>query len=103
GVCPADCACQCQLCKLGGGASFARRGDGELAHRLRTQTETEHPAAPATTGLLAYSGARPVGWCAVEARTAYAGLLRVAKVPWEGRSQDKADDGVWAVTCFVTR
>ncbi|HLS63498.1 MAG TPA: GNAT family N-acetyltransferase [Ruania sp.] len=103
GTCAAASRCQCQRYKLGRGESFARLGDEELAHRLRTQTETEHPDAPATTGLLAYSGARPVGWCAVEARTAYAGLLRVAKVPWEGRSQDKADDGVWAVTCFVTR
>jgi hypothetical protein len=25
------------------------------------------------------------------------------KVPWEGRDEDKADDSVWAVTCFVTR
>jgi len=24
-------------------------------------------------------------------------------VPWEGRSEDKTDDSVWAVTCFVTR
>ena len=30
-------------------------------------------------------------------------LLRDTRVPWEGRSEDKTDDGVWAVTCFVTR
>lgn len=24
-------------------------------------------------------------------------------MPWTGRDEDKADDGVWAVTCFVTR
>jgi GNAT superfamily N-acetyltransferase len=36
------------------------------------------------------------------ARTAYPRLLR-ARVPWVGRAEDKADDGVWAVTCFVTR
>jgi GNAT superfamily N-acetyltransferase len=24
-------------------------------------------------------------------------------VPWEGRTEDKTDDSVWAVTCFVTR
>ena len=23
--------------------------------------------------------------------------------PWTGRSEDKTDDGIWAVTCFVTR
>ena len=26
-----------------------------------------------------------------------------ARVPWIGRSEDPADPGVWAVTCFVTR
>jgi hypothetical protein len=44
----------------------------------------------------------PVGWCAVEPRTAYRRLLRT-RVPWSGRAEDKTDDGVWAVTCFVTR
>jgi GNAT superfamily N-acetyltransferase len=24
-------------------------------------------------------------------------------VPWAGRDEDRTDDGVWAVTCFVTR
>ena len=24
-------------------------------------------------------------------------------MPWEGRSEDKSDDGVWAVTCLFTR
>ena len=24
-------------------------------------------------------------------------------MPWEGRTEDKLDDSVWAVTCFVTR
>jgi len=44
-----------------------------------------------------------MGWCAVEPRTAYAGLLRVYRVLWIGRSEDKHDDGIWAVTCFHTR
>jgi GNAT superfamily N-acetyltransferase len=44
-----------------------------------------------------------VGWCAVEPRTAYEGLLRNNRVPWEGRDEDKADDSVWAVTCVFTR
>ena len=29
--------------------------------------------------------------------------MRNNRVPWEGRAEDKADDSVWAVTCFVTR
>jgi GNAT superfamily N-acetyltransferase len=48
-------------------------------------------------------GAEPVGWCAVEPRNEYARLLRSNRVPWEGRDEDRADAGVWAVTCFVTR
>ena len=24
-------------------------------------------------------------------------------MPWRGRDEDKADDGVWAVTCFAVR
>ena len=44
-----------------------------------------------------------MGWCAVELRSAHARLLRNNRVPWEGRSEDKTDASVWAVTCFVTR
>ena len=31
------------------------------------------------------------------------GLLRVFRVPWEGRDEDKTDDTVWAVTCLFAR
>ena len=95
--------CQCQRYKLARGESFARLGSEELGHRLRTETDPGQPEAEGTTGLLAYAGAEPVGWCAVQPRPAYPGLLRVAKVPWQGRTEVKADGGVWAVTCFVTR
>ena len=44
-----------------------------------------------------------MGWCAVEPRTAYEGLLRNNRVPWEGRAEDKTDDSVWALTCFFIR
>ena len=44
----------------------------------------------------------PAGWVAVEPRTAYP-KLRTSRVPWRGRDEDKADDGVWAVTCFAVR
>lgn len=95
--------CQCQRYKLARGESFAKLGVEELGHRLRSQTEPKTPEARDTTGLVAYTGAEPAGWVAVEPRTAYAGLLRVMKVPWQDRTEDKGDDGVWAVTCFVTR
>jgi len=35
--------------------------------------------------------------------TAYPRLLRSTRVPWAGRAEDKTDDVVWAVTCFLIR
>ncbi|HEX9033440.1 MAG TPA: GNAT family N-acetyltransferase, partial [Streptosporangiaceae bacterium] len=76
--------------------------DRERQDRLRQQTRCDEPHARTTTGLVAYLGKEPVGWVAVEPRTAYPRLLRIRTV-WGGRQEDKADDNVWAVTCFVTR
>jgi GNAT superfamily N-acetyltransferase len=95
--------CQCQRYKLWPKESWASVGREELGFRLRAQADCGHPDAPATTGLVAYLDGTPVGWCAVEPRSAYHGLVRNMKVPWEGRDEDRADDSVWAVTCFVTR
>ena len=95
--------CQCQRYKLERGEAFKKFPVEERAHRLRTQTDCGHPQSKTTSGLVAYLDGEPVGWCAVEPRTAYPGLLRVYRVPWEGRNEDKADDSVWAVTCFVAR
>lgn len=44
-----------------------------------------------------------MGWCAVEPRAEYEGLLRNNRVPWQGRDEDKADASVWAITCLFTR
>src|SRR4051812_38498345 len=30
-------------------------------------------------------------------------MLRNTRVPWEGRAEDKADEGGWAVTCLFAR
>ena len=95
--------CQCQRYKLRPRESFASFPVEERAHRLREQTDCGHPESGPTSGLVAYLDSEPVGWCAVEPRAAYAGLLRVFRVPWEGRAEDKTDDSVWAVTCFFTR
>jgi len=95
--------CQCQRYKLRPREAFAKFPVEERAHRLRTQTECGHPESKTTSGLVAYLDGEPVGWCAVEPRTAYEGLLRNNRVPWEGRAEDKADDSVWAVTCVFTR
>jgi GNAT superfamily N-acetyltransferase len=72
------------------------------ADRLRAQIDCGHPESLATSGLLAYLDSEPVGWCAVEPRTAYVKLL-TSRIPWAGRNEDKRDDGVWAVTCMIIR
>ncbi len=78
-------------------------GVEELGFRLLTQTHAGQPAAGSTSGLVAYLEGVPVGWSAVAPRADHARLLRDMRVPWVGRTEDKADPGVWAVTCFVTR
>lgn len=95
--------CQCQRYKLRPRESFGSFPVEERAARLRDQTDCGRPDSEYTSGLVAYLGDEPVGWYGVEPRTAYAGLLRNNRVPSEGRTQDKADDSVWAVTCFAVR
>jgi GNAT superfamily N-acetyltransferase len=95
--------CQCQRFKLRPKESFKWSPVEERAIRLRMQTNVGHPDADTTSGLVAYLEGEPVGWCAVEPRTEYTGLLRVYRVPWVGRSEDKTDNSVWAVTCFFVR
>jgi GNAT superfamily N-acetyltransferase len=95
--------CQCQRFKMLPGESWASVGRAKLAGRLREQTRCGHPDSPTTCGLVAYLEGEPVGWCAVEPRSGYPRLLRNSRVPWVGRSEDKHDGTVWAVTCFITR
>lgn len=96
---PGRCYCQAYKvrdCDWAAVAVDARR------ESLRTGTNCGDPAASSTSGLVAYLDEEPVGWVAVEPRVAYPRLLRVRTV-WSGRDEDKADEGVWAVTCFLTR
>jgi GNAT superfamily N-acetyltransferase len=95
--------CRCQRYKLAPRESFGSFPVEERAHRLRQQTDCGHPESGTTSGLVAYLDGEPAGWCAVEPRTAYLGLLRTFRVPWVDRSEDKSDDSVWAVTCVLTR
>ena len=95
--------CQCQRYKLRRRESFGNFPAEERADRLREQTDCGHPGAGPTSGLVAYLDGEPVGWCAVEPRTAYEGLLRNSRVPWTDRTEDKSDGTVWAVTCILTR
>lgn len=95
--------CQCQRYKLQPRESFASFPAEERAQRFLRGTYCDDPALPRTTGIIAYLDEEPVGWCAVQPRTAYPGLIRNNRVPWTGRAEDKNDGSVWAVTCFVTR
>jgi GNAT superfamily N-acetyltransferase len=71
----------------------AQKGD---ANREAFRQIVEAGSVP---GLIAYEGAQPVGWVAVEPRDAYPVLLRSHVL-----KPIDAEPGVWAITCFfVTR
>ena len=93
--------CQCQRFKVLGWIWRNSKQGGRTA-MLRAQTACGDPNAEATSGLVAYVDGEAAGWVAVEPRTAYP-KLRTSRVPWSGREEDKGDDGIWAVTCFVVR
>jgi GNAT superfamily N-acetyltransferase len=99
--------CWCQRYRLAPGEAFGSFPAEERAARLRDQTDCGNPGSGTTSGLVAYDvardSARPVGWCAVAPRSSYDGLVRVFRVPWEGRDEDRDDDSVWAVTCLLVR
>jgi GNAT superfamily N-acetyltransferase len=95
--------CQCQRYKLQPKEAFKYVPVEERAHRLRTQTECGHPSSRSTSGLVAYLEGEPVGWCSVEPRVAYFGLMRNFKVHWAGRDEDKADETIWSVMCILVR
>ena len=93
--------CQCQRFKIGP-HGWTAPTVFERMQRLEQETHCGDPSARTTSGLVAYLDGEPVGWCAVEPRTAYP-RLPPARVAWTKRGEDKDDDSVWAVTCFVTR
>jgi len=95
--------CQCQRFKIGD-VDWTPVPVQERAERTREQTGCGDPGAVTTSGLVAYLMEEPVGWCAVEPRTAYERLLTTrSPVPWKGRAEDRSDESVWAVTCVITR
>jgi GNAT superfamily N-acetyltransferase len=95
--------CQCQRYRMLPGESWSSVGAEELGFRLRAQTDCGHPGSTSTSGLVAYLDGEPVGWCAIAPRSHHPRMLLKTRVPWDGRAEDKNDDSVWSVTCFVTR
>jgi GNAT superfamily N-acetyltransferase len=112
--------CNCQRFKTRGWFWGETTDEQRRAH-LRDQANCDDPEATSTTGLVAYLRApgehaagisgkgpgrpaeTPVGWVAVEPRTEYPRLLGLPTV-WKGRpDENKEDDSVWSVTCFVVR
>jgi GNAT superfamily N-acetyltransferase len=95
-------SCWCQREKLGRREAFKHHPREVRAARLREQTDCGGPGP--TTGLVAYTDREPVGWCAVEPRPGYEGMVRnSSKAAWVGRDEDRTDPAVWAVTCFLVR
>lgn len=98
--------CHCQWYKTRPTTWDGQQGTAiveERARQHRLQTRAGEPDAATTTGLIAYVDDEPAGWVAVEPRTAYPRLQRKPLV-WQDRpAEDKADDTIWAVTCFVVR
>ena len=82
--------CQCQWF-FSRDKEFSQMPREERAARFREQTSCGHPSAQTTSGVVAYLGDEPVGWCAVEPRSHYVRLART-RVPWAGREEDPADD-----------
>jgi GNAT superfamily N-acetyltransferase len=94
--------CWCQRYKLPRGEAFKHHPPEVRAHRLREQADCGGPGP--TSGLVAYVDGEPAGWCAVEPRPAYDGLVRNSSRPaWANRDEDRQDPSVWAVTCVLVR
>lgn len=93
--------CQCQHFKLPG-PLWSNSTQEQRTTMLQAQAACGEPDAPGTSGLVAYVDGDPAGWVAVEPRIAYP-KLRTTRIPWRDRDEDKDDEGVWAVTCFLVR
>jgi GNAT superfamily N-acetyltransferase len=99
--------CYCQSFKRTR-RSWTETTDEGRRQQFRDQVNCDDPDATATSGLVCFlhepDGTRvPVGWVAVEPRTCYPRILGLRRT-WTGREEeDKDDDSVWSVTCFVVR
>lgn len=96
--------CQCQRYRLARGEAFKHAPREERAQRLREQAGCGDANRTPTSGLIAHLDGEPAGWCAVAPRPDHVGLVRNSnQTAWRGRDEDRADPGIWAVTCLFTR
>jgi GNAT superfamily N-acetyltransferase len=95
-----DTLCYCQRFKLGVPGWRVTTVD-ERAQMLREQTDCGYPDSGATTGLLAYVGGEPAGWCCVEPRSALP-FIPEQRTWCKRRGQDPTDDRLWVIACFLT-
>lgn len=93
--------CQCQWFRCTP-AEHRVTPRAERMQRLHRQAHFDESGAVDTTGLVAYLGGDPVGWCAVAPRPTYL-RLRSSRIVWSGRTEDPDDASVWTLSCFVTR
>jgi len=93
--------CQCTRQRLGDHDWYALPPEarGEV---LREAVGCDDPRATSTVGLVAWLDDEPVGWVAVDRRTAYV-RIRNSPVAWSGRHERKDDESVWAIACLVVR
>jgi GNAT superfamily N-acetyltransferase len=88
--------CWCQYFKMDA-ATWKAQDVASFERALCDQVEDARRSHGAGPGVLAYDDTEPVGWAAIEPRTAYRRILN-------SRIADEADaSDVWVVSCFVVR
>ena len=94
--------CWCQFFKVDAAAWKAPDARVAFKRSLCEQVDAARASRSAGPGALAYLDDEPVGWVAVEPRTAYPRVLTGRTIP--ASAQPELDDAsVWAITCFVVR
>jgi len=96
--------CWCQYFKVDAAAWRAPDAATHFERSLCEQVDAARAARSAGPGVLAYLGDEPVGWAAVEPRSAYPRMLSGRVFAGSIDPVDGADAAsVWAITCFVVR
>ena len=92
--------CWCRYFKVDA-ATWKAQDVGGFERSLCAEVDTARAARGAGPGLLAYDGDDPVGWVAIEPRTAYPRILTSKLIAHSPEPVDAED--VWFVSCFVVR